>query len=49
MATPTTSFPVSWDQFHGDARYVTEVSQDTWISFPWDLGMSFQEPIVGPA
>jgi xanthine phosphoribosyltransferase len=28
--------------------FVTEVSQDTWIYFPWDMGMSFQEPIVGP-
>jgi xanthine phosphoribosyltransferase len=25
--------------------FVTEVSQDTWIYFPWDLGLSFQEPI----
>jgi xanthine phosphoribosyltransferase len=25
--------------------FVTEVSQDTWIYFPWDLGMSFQPPI----
>jgi xanthine phosphoribosyltransferase len=25
--------------------FVTEVSQDTWIFFPWDLGLSFQEPI----
>ena len=25
--------------------YITEVSQDTWIYFPWDLGLSFQSPI----
>jgi xanthine phosphoribosyltransferase len=25
--------------------YVTEVSQDTWIYFPWDTGLSFQAPI----
>jgi xanthine phosphoribosyltransferase len=25
--------------------FVTEVSQDTWIHFPWDLGYSFQPPI----
>ncbi|VTZ27684.1 Xanthine phosphoribosyltransferase [Methylocella tundrae] len=25
--------------------YITEVSQDTWIYFPWDLGLSFQAPI----
>ncbi len=26
--------------------FVTEVSQDTWIFFPWDLGLSFQAPIA---
>ncbi|WP_342361608.1 xanthine phosphoribosyltransferase [Terrarubrum flagellatum] len=25
--------------------FITEVSQDTWIYFPWDMGLSFQEPI----
>jgi hypothetical protein len=25
--------------------FITEVSQDTWIYFPWDLGLSFQTPI----
>jgi xanthine phosphoribosyltransferase len=25
--------------------FITEVSQDTWIYFPWDLGLSFQPPI----
>jgi xanthine phosphoribosyltransferase len=25
--------------------FITEVSQDTWIYFPWDLGYSFQPPI----
>lgn len=24
--------------------FITEVSQDTWIYFPWDLGLSFQAP-----
>ena len=29
--------------------FVTEVSQDTWIYFPWDMGLSFQEPLAkGP-
>ena len=28
--------------------FVTEVSQDTWIDFPWDLGLTFQMPIAGP-
>ena len=26
--------------------FVTEVSQDTWINFPWDLGLAFQPPIA---
>lgn len=26
--------------------FVTEVSQDTWIYFPWDLGFTYQEPIT---
>lgn len=25
--------------------YVTEVSQDTWIYFPWDMGFTYQRPI----
>jgi xanthine phosphoribosyltransferase len=25
--------------------FVTEVSQDTWIYFPWDMGLTYQEPI----
>ena len=29
--------------------FVTEVSQDTWIYCPWDMGLSFQPPIVGAA
>ncbi|MCP3944089.1 MAG: xanthine phosphoribosyltransferase [Desulfobacteraceae bacterium] len=27
--------------------HVTEVSQDTWILFPWDSEVQFVEPIVG--
>lgn len=27
--------------------FITEVSQDTWIYFPWDLGLSFQPPLAG--
>ncbi|KQT88471.1 xanthine phosphoribosyltransferase [Aurantimonas sp. Leaf443] len=26
--------------------FITEVSQDTWIFFPWDLGLTFQAPIA---
>ena len=30
--------------------YITEVSQDTWIYFPWDMGLTYQEPITkGPS
>ena len=29
--------------------FVTEVSQDTWIYFPWDMGYSFLPPIVKEA
>jgi xanthine phosphoribosyltransferase len=27
--------------------FVTEVSQDTWIYLPWDMGLTFQPPIRG--
>jgi len=27
--------------------FVTEVSQDTWIHFPWDLSPQFVQPIAG--
>ncbi|MDJ0802204.1 MAG: xanthine phosphoribosyltransferase [Desulfobacterales bacterium] len=27
--------------------YVTEVSQDTWILFPWDSEVQFVQPIIG--
>jgi len=25
--------------------FITEVSQDTWIYFPWDMGLTFKPPI----
>ena len=25
--------------------FITEVSQDTWIFFPWDLGLAFAPPL----
>jgi xanthine phosphoribosyltransferase len=25
--------------------FITEVSQDTWIYFPWDMGLTYQEPM----
>jgi xanthine phosphoribosyltransferase len=27
--------------------FITEVSQDTWIYFPWDLDLAFKPPIAG--
>jgi xanthine phosphoribosyltransferase len=27
--------------------YVTEVSQDTWIFFPWDMALMYVEPYRG--
>ena len=27
--------------------YVTEVSQDTWILFPWDTESQFVQPLAG--
>jgi xanthine phosphoribosyltransferase len=27
-------------------NFITEVSQDTWIYLPWDLGTTYQEPIA---
>jgi xanthine phosphoribosyltransferase len=29
--------------------FVTELSQDTWIHFPWDTGVAFQPPMCGEA
>ncbi len=29
--------------------FVTEVTQDTWIYFPWDLGLAFQAPLAAGA
>ncbi len=29
--------------------FVIEVSQDTWIHFPWDMDLSFVQPIAGQA
>ena len=29
--------------------FVTEVSQDTWIYLPWDMGLAFTPPIRDPA
>lgn len=34
--------PMARDLVH---TFITEVSQDTWIHFPWDLGLAFQPPV----
>jgi hypothetical protein len=50
------TFPVSWEQLHRDSKalswrlvdtFITEVSQDTWILFPWDTESRFVEPTAG--
>ena len=30
-------------------RFITEVSQDTWIYFPWDLTLQYAKPLRGDA
>ncbi|MEM0907563.1 MAG: xanthine phosphoribosyltransferase [Pseudomonadota bacterium] len=48
---PDAHYATVYAKPHGRAQvdtFVTEVSQDTWIYFPWDLGYSFQPPIRGP-
>jgi len=25
--------------------FMTEVSQDTWITFPWDMGLAYAPPL----
>ena len=27
--------------------YITEVSQDTWIFFPWDMALQYVQPFKG--
>jgi xanthine phosphoribosyltransferase len=27
--------------------YITEVSQDTWIFFPWDMALQYVQPYRG--
>ncbi len=36
--------PMGRDQVHS---YITEVSQDTWIFFPWDMALQYVEPYRG--
>ena len=36
--------PMGREQVHS---FVTEVSQDTWIFFPWDLALQYVEPYRG--
>jgi xanthine phosphoribosyltransferase len=36
--------PMGREQVHS---YITEVSQDTWIFFPWDMALQYVEPYRG--
>jgi xanthine phosphoribosyltransferase len=36
--------PMGRDQVNS---FITEVSQDTWIFFPWDLALQYVEPYRG--
>jgi xanthine phosphoribosyltransferase len=48
---PRAHFATVYAKPHGVAMidtFITEVSQDTWIYFPWDMGLAYQEPIAGP-
>ena len=36
--------PMGRGQVH---TFVTEVSQDTWIFFPWDMALQYVEPYRG--
>ena len=46
---PKAQFAAVYDKPQGRPQvdtFVTEVSQDTWIYFPWDMGFTYQEPIA---
>jgi xanthine phosphoribosyltransferase len=47
---PTAHFATVYAKPHGKPQvdtYVTEVSQDTWIFFPWDMALQYVQPIRG--
>jgi len=47
---PKAHFATVYAKPHGRAMvdtYITEVSQDTWIFFPWDMALQYVEPFRG--
>ncbi|TPE46606.1 xanthine phosphoribosyltransferase [Amaricoccus solimangrovi] len=47
---PKAHFATVYAKPHGRAMvdtYITEVSQDTWIFFPWDMALQYVEPYRG--
>ena len=47
---PRAHFATVYAKPHGKPQvdtYVTEVSQDTWIFFPWDMALQYVEPFRG--
>jgi xanthine phosphoribosyltransferase len=47
---PKAHFATVYAKPHGKPQvdsYVTEVSQDTWIFFPWDMALQYVQPMRG--
>ncbi len=47
---PKAHFATVYAKPHGKPQvdtYVTEVSQDTWIFFPWDMALQYVQPFRG--
>ena len=47
---PKAHFATVYAKPHGKPQvdsYITEVSQDTWIFFPWDMALQYVEPYRG--
>ncbi|MCR9085618.1 MAG: xanthine phosphoribosyltransferase [Rhodobacteraceae bacterium] len=47
---PNAHFATVYSKPHGCGQvdtYITEVSQDTWIFFPWDMALQYVEPYRG--
>jgi len=47
---PKAHFATVYSKPHGRPQvdtYITEVSQDTWIFFPWDMALQYVEPYRG--
>lgn len=47
---PAAHFATVYAKPHGKPQvdtYITEVSQDTWIFFPWDMALQYVQPLRG--